>query len=297
MSKRRHEEGESTDLLLDTITNAFGGIVFLALLLAVIVNTSKPSAATPDIEEESIESVQRRNDYNSLRAKFISLEMTKESADSMANTISDADRKKFLRTLELKESLLEIKDDIKTQKSQVAQTSKAVEAAIEGNERRKSMLEQAYTDLDALEEQLDEERKSKVVSSELPKERSTKKSPEAFIIKNNRIVFSDVSSVTSQMERGNALSYDVVDTNDSKFYRIGNSSGIASTNSSQIRSYIGRLNPATEYLQIFIYPNSFDAMKLIKEISVQNNISYHLIPMETDEKISIGGGGMDGKIQ
>jgi Ni/Co efflux regulator RcnB len=44
MSRRRRAEDSSLELLLDTITNTFGGILFLAILVALLLRSSSPTA-------------------------------------------------------------------------------------------------------------------------------------------------------------------------------------------------------------------------------------------------------------
>ncbi len=58
MKRRRTGQASSLDLFLDTICNAFGGIMFLAILLSVLVQnrTKQPSEVkTPQVPMSAAE--------------------------------------------------------------------------------------------------------------------------------------------------------------------------------------------------------------------------------------------------
>ena len=46
---------ESLELLLDTVTNTFGGILFLALLVAILLQKTSPSPSADDSNESQVE--------------------------------------------------------------------------------------------------------------------------------------------------------------------------------------------------------------------------------------------------
>jgi len=53
MTRRRRTRGDSLDLLLDTITNTFGGILFLAILVALLLRTGATTTSRSTIEPVS----------------------------------------------------------------------------------------------------------------------------------------------------------------------------------------------------------------------------------------------------
>ena len=59
MSRGRQQSkkgsAESLELLLDTVTNTFGGILFLALLVAILLQKTSPSPSTDDSNENQVE--------------------------------------------------------------------------------------------------------------------------------------------------------------------------------------------------------------------------------------------------
>ena len=55
MSRRRKNDTGSLDLLLDTICNTFGGILLIALLVIVLLNTTSKTKAVGDTEKSQLE--------------------------------------------------------------------------------------------------------------------------------------------------------------------------------------------------------------------------------------------------
>jgi hypothetical protein len=54
MSRRRRNGDSSLELLLDTITNTFGGVLFLAILVSLLLRTAAPPSATPNNSAEAM---------------------------------------------------------------------------------------------------------------------------------------------------------------------------------------------------------------------------------------------------
>ena len=93
---REEEEGGSLDMLLDTLCNTFGGIILIALLLALSVNKKSVDlydklVQTDDNESELIrEREQLKNSLLDLRdEQDVVLEDLKDEADRMREEIED----------------------------------------------------------------------------------------------------------------------------------------------------------------------------------------------------------------
>ena len=93
---REEEEGGSLDMLLDTLCNTFGGIILIALLLALSVNKKSVElydklVQTDDNESELIrEREQLKNSLLDLRdEQDVVLEDLKDEADRMREEIED----------------------------------------------------------------------------------------------------------------------------------------------------------------------------------------------------------------
>jgi len=62
--RRTHEPGDSLELLLDTICNAFGGILFLTILLTILLRLSHPKSEQQTVSETA------RQEMNELGAEL-----------------------------------------------------------------------------------------------------------------------------------------------------------------------------------------------------------------------------------
>ncbi len=79
MARRRSlmSDTSSLELLLDTICNTFGGIVFVSLLVVILVNmSSRETADTPPEPVTQAEMLKKQTELESLRQDLKELQTT-----------------------------------------------------------------------------------------------------------------------------------------------------------------------------------------------------------------------------
>lgn len=138
MSRRSDGEISSLDLLLDTICNAFGGIVFIALLMALLTqSTTDEITADVTTERNKLDAIRKQELIENLSNTVVSLERTVQSMG--VNTVSEGAKSKLEDLLEWQEKVRTIKSDINLNEAEVAglaQTNDLAEARLAKVEQR-----------------------------------------------------------------------------------------------------------------------------------------------------------------
>ena len=135
MNRRLKQSGDSTEMLLDTVCNFFGGIVLIALLIA-LTSSSDSQDFEPDVQQAINETINRKLDQS--KADLAALGAFKDEFDQaallFANIVKLQETLKLNKELEsLRQEFMEhkaINDEIKAQlqflKSQIALGKKKV---------------------------------------------------------------------------------------------------------------------------------------------------------------------------
>jgi hypothetical protein len=80
MRRRTLAPKDSLDLLLDTMCNAFGGIVLMAILIALLIqDTGSGNTPSPPARRETDEAARKARELAALEAEIASLEETREA--------------------------------------------------------------------------------------------------------------------------------------------------------------------------------------------------------------------------
>lgn len=296
MSRRRRSSGEneSLDLLLDTITNAFGGIVFMAILVAILVRDEAPeSESTP--RQSALESLERRRQKESLRTRIDSTAETvaqlKERADQLPPTLA-ADFANL-------EDLNRRYEVAAAQREQL--TREEAEIAVEAQEQMSSSenlqlrAAELRGEIEELEEKLARETERRTTTSELPRERSTNKQQIAFLFRRGRIVrVMQGFDINRTLEPTDESQADLIAPGDA--YRVGAASGFSQDDLERFRSELDGLDANLDYLAVGIWDDSFESYAELRKLMVDAGIEHSLLIMRDGEAIRLGGGGQ-GRVQ
>ena len=141
MRRTNNSDDGSLELLLDTVCNSFGGIIFISLLLVVLLNTTSESTVDSDVPEVStLELRESENQRETLTAKLNRLrEATEGIEDSTGMLVSDELLEKAER-LEQKEA--ERVDRVERRSQLAGDSSKAQIQIAEIDEEAKKSKQQ-----------------------------------------------------------------------------------------------------------------------------------------------------------
>ena len=90
MSRKAASSGDSLDLLLDTICNTFGGILFIAMLVVLLTNQLSRDAATAAPNAESSRALRRlRGELTESQSRLTKLRQAVRQKEDLERRFAD----------------------------------------------------------------------------------------------------------------------------------------------------------------------------------------------------------------
>ena len=294
--KSNFSDSGSLELLLDTITNAFGGIVFLAILIVVLLETT-----TDDVGAESgydqLDVVERRLKIQDLEAEKDRLEVERKFSDKVVAELADPE---LVATIAELAELKGKRDKKEQQKSTVVDKINALQKNTKSIQQELSQLDadllNASRAVGELGNNLKSERQRRTVNARFPEERSTSKNAFNLTLRYGRWYVDLLPS-----SRPNLEDFAVLDeggeylTVTPKPYR-GKPIVEGDRLSNSFLQYLKQRNPQQDYISVSIWDDSFGEFQLLRDYLVSQGLEYRLIVL-TDGDFVVYGAGVDALVQ
>ena len=313
---RRKASGESLELLLDTVTNTFGGILFLAMLVAVMLQSpGKPAASTEKQKngEEPLSSLERAR--AEARIKLLSQEIGLLQAKLSAAQQSQANSNPVLADMTARRNELQDMVSAKLVERAATQVEIAelqekianVNAEIDEQDRRKQAVTQAAqeaaTELTGLEAEaaklallrLDLEKKLQPAVIEqdatLPIIRASTKTQVSLYLRFGRLYMTH-KWVNGDRRGPNTAEFIVTGKSPPVARPIpGKGKRISGASVSQyVRELAKRFPPNRFGVALIVYQDSFEIFQLLKTELVAQGYEYRLLPCKPGDRVRDSGG-------
>ncbi|MEI7730135.1 MAG: hypothetical protein WCO56_11225 [Verrucomicrobiota bacterium] len=285
MKLRRNHPSDSLYMLLDTMCNAFGGIVLLAVLVTLL--TSKERGKRSESASDTQEMLNRR-----LTLAQTNLQHSQELAVQLQNKANDERWKKQVTLLatrkELQAGVTQAKEDVTQNNKELAtaangtpaerlkflnaqmatvqarklEAQNSLSAANENNKRLKQRAE-------ALQQQVSEVINESQHSLRLPKEYATGKHPFYVIVQYGSIYPCRYADM-----RKNELSIKWTSIGGSDIANPIPGSGYAGGDSTRIRDLFKTIPRDDVYLTFCVFEDSFPEFNKAKQIATALNLPY-----------------------
>lgn len=301
MRRRRNNlNGDSLELLLDTICNTFGGVLFIAILLVVLLQLSP--AMTESVPEESPSPGDTE-----------SLEEARERRQNLADSLQ--------HQLDLLEKVVSPKlqnalGDMTTLQENVSEEQNKLSQLEQSNVSTQQRLAKAAADAATLEQRTEESRRKmaelretlrlkqaeNVETIHSPVERSAfDKSEVGFILRYGRLFLWHRYSSTGERMGLNTEEFLVVDdTSDGLVVRPRPGKGIPVDRSAETRERIAsrlrQFSPREKILALVVRPDSFAEYRVVRDVAASLGFQYRLMPCTTDSPV-VDRGGRGGFVQ
>jgi hypothetical protein len=173
MSRRRQHQPDSLELLLDTMCNAFGGIIMIALLIALLSRDASSETATDHIQRllQSIE--QQTTEAQQLQQR---LKISEPNTTAAFELLTQRD--------ELRQRIEAARHMIRSNTTALAAIPQIDPAE---TERLVAQLQSKTNDVQTLQQQIEREMQARQRALRLPRERATGKKTYYFIVRFGRI--------------------------------------------------------------------------------------------------------------
>ncbi len=282
MKRRPGIENSSLELLLDTICNTFGGIIFLAILVAILLqmSNSDTSDSVESATQQMMKDLQGRE--STIAAELTRLRKMVEQQNQLIDKLPTAEDQaileKVLRQRRTKsqlvsrrlESLGEI-NSLELKVGRIAQELAKLDAAKIAAQRR----------IDTLEKELKAETQRRTTETKLPFLRDTKKREVALVLVQGRL---RVLPKPGTKLGFNTDEFDIVTNNDrlsSVRPKAGQGTPVLPNGQSRdaLSARLVGFQKNQDYLAVFVWHDSFDKFRELQHVMVDRGFEYRLVPI------------------
>ena len=294
MSRKAAATGDSLDLLLDTICNTFGGILFIAMLVVILTNQASRDAAPTNPTVESSRTLRKlRGELTESESRLTKLRLAVRQKEDLERRFADPE------SLALLESLRSVDDNSDAliheraeNLAEVAESQADLEDTARKLEQLAEQMAQARERLRKEKENLEREASVRARTSAAPQQRATQKLPLPFFLKGGRLC-----SYASQDDDGNPIHNEaetkITEEAPGKKYiepipGTGLTVAIDGTASDEIAQRLSGFDKQRFHMTVFVYKDSFGQFESLKNQMIRSGFEYQLVPIPDDAKVYIG---------
>jgi len=300
MSRRKRAGDGSLELLLDTICNTFGGVLFVAILIVVVLRmTSKTEASSdtePVSEAEMLQLEMRQADLAAtlatLRRAAADIAQQLAPADDTVDLFNDLQKARNSRQ-ELLESRMETLGRIADHQASINRTTRDLS---ELDARIEKAVEERKELTTTLKSEIDERSQRAGFSAT----RATGKTEVQTILRYGRFYVWHRYGPSGDRRGLNTDEFVVLDEDGTEIRTTpnpiaGTPADDATESMAQLRDRLKPFRPNRDYIAVLVWPDSFDSFQYLKKVLVDSGFEYRLIPAEQDDVFRDRGGS--GKVQ
>ena len=297
MSRRRATKQDSLELLLDTICNTFGGVLFIAILVVMLLQQPEDGATPPPITvpPERIDELSQQM-----------IELTTEQTRLKANRESQIAIVDSLSTDEVR-SLIEHRHELAVQDSELrakanellvqnAKLAARVESDRAKNAKVTRDLEVALKEKQQSLTALENDRKNRTTEARMPVQLPPGARQEiGFVLRYGRLYVWHRYDQFHNRQGLNTDDFVIAGEEDGGVVTLPKPTrgilldGSASSQES-IRRLMRQFDPKTCYLVPIVRPDSFAAFSHFRDLALELGFNYRLMPVEADTQVFDSGG-------
>lgn len=276
MRRRKADNLDSLELLLDTVCNMFGGVIFIAILLALLAGKSgAPAGPAEESDLQGLrEEVKRVEDSVALLLGLGSgdPEIDRQITSLLAERASADERLK--RATE--------------QRAKLAQAGKSVSERKGEVESRQRELEQS---LEELESRISAEERRRVLKARLPVESRTTTHPFHLVIQDGR-VYELYRKDGTDGYREPSLDVELDRSGlRGEIHRFhlkeggGFPAGAQLSESERWQSIVARCSRGRHHFSLIVRPSGYAAFRDVRDAALMAGFEYNIFPIADDEPI------------
>lgn len=306
MKKRfSQSDGDSLELLLDTLCNVFGGVVLIACLLAIIPRASVPPPLLP-VEMATSEMTERRistakSEISQLDAKIneLSLGVDPSKSDLLAKRESlrqtlagvksqrqETDDEKITEA-EVRTTVVQVNPkDLREKLDQIQMQVLRMENLVKSEDQKIQFLTERMKQLDEESTVLS---KRKVQAVRFPRERTRNSSPFPIIVRHGQVY---PLVIGASLTPNDALIKNTTSKGDA--FRIEPIKGKGMTlpeSRARLSETLKAAAAEKTYISIYLYSDSFGVFQDLKNAIIDAKMSYGLEFMENGSPLTFSSEG------
>ena len=305
MSRRRSSKQDSLELLLDTICNTFGGVLFIAILVVLLLQQTgtAPASATASVSVTPVEMQSLTARMEAVEDDLVRLRQNRNSQDVIVESFAPQSIRQLLAARSDVTARQEaLQADIDRRLVRNATLVAEIETVIVENSSVRTRLEQSRDQLNAARSKLEAEQKSRVSEARMPVTRSAlDKNEVGLVLRYGRLYVWHRYDVDGRRIGLNTDDFVVVkEESGGLVTRPKPWAGVVlddSTNSHEaVRRVLRQFNPEQCYFVIVARPDSFGVFRHLRDRALELGFNYRLMPVDADDPI-YDRGGTGGTVQ
>lgn len=292
--RRRQTQTDSFDLFLDTICNTFGGIIFLAILVAILIQT-RSVLQHPEQQDQATQTPQESRQLERRRsAAESSVQQLTLALNSMPEVKVSEDFREYSET---KAELAEI--DLDIQRLIAASTAKSttLEEIISENQKLEEENRNVPEQLKSLTELAKQEEtavaqliNTKQTTLKLPRERTSAAESTLALLRNGKVYLAgEFDGIRDKFDGPHVDTLKVLGS----FRVTGKTGQGVDIDNFQTNSFLSTTARQRKIVTLALWPDSFGTFAALKPKLIKSGLRYQIwfqTPSE-DLIVSIGGGG------
>jgi hypothetical protein len=282
MSRKPPDDDGSLELLLDTICNSFGGILFISLSVVLLLNmSSEKTTALPNVETKN----SREHGIEQLAKTEARIARLRDAVRIQAALGEQFDDRKLKIKIQTLQACDRQSADLMERKmknlGKIASTTTTTNEMAEKIVARQQDLKNAEEGLKSIRKQIDSEIASRTRAAKLPKAHRTQKGETAMFVRDGRLCTYSPKHKTEYRESA---------TNSAVQVEPAPGTGIVIDTGkvSDIDKRLDEFDANKHYLAVFVWPDSFEQFGILKERMVLKGFEYRLEPCDKDSRINLG---------
>lgn len=291
MSRRRVSiDDGSLELLLDTICNTFGGIIFISFLVVLLLNNSSDGAPqAPADPTERSKLIELDNERAQLTRRLERARRTVAAgAGIQSAVVSEAVVESAARFRRAQEQEARLAEDKSRAVGRANEAQEKVNEVRSQETAREAEVQRAEERLASIEEKLEAEIASKTEDAKVPRISATALRPVEFFLKEGRLygplTLADGTFNEREFVRREKESIVVVLPNPS-----GGVDVKAGSPAAGISERFARVEPQREYVRIWIWNDSFAGFTdVLRPVIDRGGLKLQLIPLTERDSIRLG---------
>jgi hypothetical protein len=304
MSRKHNEPGDSLDMLLDTLCNTFGGLVFIAMLLAIINSMSVAGKELDTTAQDArVEREQKRVEARLEELKIKLAALTKKTDAGASSDKLDAVREKLAK-LAREEAVLRAQID--ESEASLLETEQLDQSRLDATLRDLRLkLARATSGLAAAAEEiarltarqaelaqsLEKTKKVKIEKFRLPKENHNSPKHSIYICARNGKIYPvekrDGKRITLNTD---TLEWEMHSGGQWLVFEKSTGWEVGETAGKEWADYLNEIPKEQYYLSFYVWDDSYDAMRQAKRIATEQGFSVGWEPCSGPFGIGAGGG-------
>ena len=285
MSRRKLVIPDSLELLLDTICNTFGAVIFISILLSLMVRGSGVQEGIASLPEEVSAVIAARNqEIAQAKARQVALELQLAQQQDVLDRFASAESKglanEIMAAADNQVQLLEQKTDVVEGMTQAESQALTMEATMK---QQALKLQQTQQQHKALMQEMQQATTLSSRTARIPRIRRTEKFGLAYMLHEGRLYRATTPD-------GEIDKTDCVRTEAGGVIRIAPraASGMAVSEESvagqghavernKLQAKFERIDKARQFVRLFVSRNSFAQFIAVKDALIEQGLEYEVI--------------------